>query len=92
MQNVIVIVQIVLQLFPIIIDAVKSIEAAFPQAGQGAKKLAMVQGILENAYSTANTFSVSFQQIWPSLQAAVSSVVAMQNALGAFQKSTPAQQ
>lgn len=80
------IIRAVLALLPVIIEAVKAIESAFPASGQGQAKLAAVRGIVESAYQTAADAMLSFETLWPTLQAAVGGVVAIANASGAFKK------
>jgi len=82
-----VIIKTVLTLLPIIIEAVKAIESAFPESGQGQQKLAAVRAIVQTAYDTATDTVVKFDAIWPAIQSAVSAVVELANAVGLFKKS-----
>ena len=84
MQNFLAIFQLVLQLLPIIVDAVRTIERAYPQAGQGVQKLAMVQAILQSAYEDVSNAAVTFEKLWPTLRTAIGTVVALENKLGNF--------
>ncbi len=68
-----------LQLLPAIITALKAIEEAIPQPGQGAAKLAALRGILEGVSSQATS-------LWPAIEKAVSVLVGLFNATGVFQK------
>lgn len=85
-MNYVLIIKAVLTLLPFIIDAVKSIEAAFPASGQGATKLAAVRSIVETAYGTANDAAIKFDALWPAIQSAVSAVVSLANSTGLFKK------
>lgn len=81
------IIRAVLALLPVIVEAVKAIESAFPASGQGAIKLEAIRNIVQSAYDTATDVSLRFDQLWPTLQSAVSSVVSIANATGLFKKS-----
>ena len=74
-------VKIVLSLLPLIIEAVKAIEAAFPEGGVGAKKLDMVKETLQSAYSVATDATTTFEQIWPAISGTVNAVVGLMNAV-----------
>lgn len=76
----------VVQLLPVIVSVVKTVEESLPVAGAGRQKLEMVRGFLENAFVTAGHFGVTFDQIWPTLQSIVNSTVATFNAVGKFKK------
>jgi hypothetical protein len=73
-------VRLILSLLPLIIEAVRSIEAAFPQSGQGANKLAAVRQTIEAAYAVANDAAVAFASLWPAIEQVVGAVVVLQNA------------
>ena len=68
-----------LQLLPAIITALKAIEEAIPQPGQGAAKLAALRAILEGV-------STQVAGLWPVIEKAVSVLVGLFNATGVFQK------
>ena len=80
------ILKTIIALLPIIIDAVKVIEAAFPQGGQGAAKLEAVRATVASAYESATDVSGSFSAIWPAIQSAVSAIVGIANSAGVFKK------
>lgn len=82
------IVRLVLALMPVLIDAVKAVEDAFPESGQGKAKLAAVRGILLSAYTTGADLATTFDQAWPALESAVGAVVALCNSTGQFKKAT----
>ena len=77
----------ILQLLPLIIQAVQAIEAAFPEGGNGKAKLEAIKGTLQGAYSVASDVTGSFEAVWPAISGAVSSVVALCNQTGIFRKS-----
>lgn len=77
----------VLALLPLILEAVKVIEAALPESGRGAEKLALIRAALESAFASASDTAGSFDQIWPALQSTVSAVVGLFNSVGLFRKS-----
>lgn len=86
MANVLNILRTVLTLLPLLIDAVRAIEAAMPQSGLGAAKLGVIRSTLEAAFSVAKDASVTFDQVWPVLETAVGAVVGVFNKVGIFNK------
>jgi hypothetical protein len=80
------ILQTVLQLFPLLISAIKALEDAFPQAGLGGMKLGMIRSTLETAFSKATDISVKFAEIWPVLESVIAGIVTAANAAGVFKK------
>lgn len=85
-MNYLALVKLIVSLLPVLIEAVKAVEAAIPQSGQGQAKLAAVQSILGAAWKASSDATVAFEQVWPALSAAVSAVVAAFNAAGIFKK------
>lgn len=80
------VLKLVLLLLPLVKEMVVTIEAQFPEGGQGAKKLEMVRGILEKTFDVVNELDVAFEQVWPIVSTVISSVVALKNATGEFRK------
>jgi hypothetical protein len=80
------ILKTILTLLPLLIEAVKAIEAAVPQGGQGAAKLDLIRQTLQAGYEVASDATVKFEAIWPALQSVIGSVVTLFNATGAFKK------
>lgn len=80
------IIQLVIALLPQLIEAVKTVETALPQSGQGAQKLAIVRSILESAWTTGGQAKAAFDQVWPTLGATISALVAAFNIAGVFPK------
>lgn len=79
-------IRMILSLLPLILTAVKAIEEALPEGGQGAAKLALVRGAIEAGYSIANDAVVSFEHAWPAISKTVSAVVALYNSSGTFKR------
>ena len=86
MANFIATVKIILSLLPLILDAVKAIEAALPQSGQGAQKLALIRTTLQAAFDVAGNAVASFEQVWPALEKTIGAVVGLFNSAGVFKK------
>lgn len=86
MTKFITILKLLVELLPTIVSIIKQIEALIPQSGQGATKLAMARELIEGAYKQATDISVSFDEIWPTIQGVISSIVATYNNLGLFKK------
>ena len=78
------IVRTVVELLGATVEAIKAVEAAIPQSGEGAAKLEAVRTILQTAYSVADAAAPAFDAIWLSLQAVASNIVATFNKLGIF--------
>lgn len=86
MSKLIAIIRIVAQLLPAIIEAIKAIEAAIPQTGQGAQKLALVRELIEAAFEAVQDAGVTFADVWPAIQRLVAKIVGLFNATGIFAK------
>lgn len=85
-MNFLTIIKTLFQLLPLVIEAVKTIEAAFPAQGAGAAKLAIVKSTLESAYTTATDVQGSFETLWTPLQSMISGIVSIANSTGLFKK------
>ena len=70
---------LIAKLLPVIIDIIKSIEAAIPGQSKGEAKLAAVREILE-------TVDGSVGQLWPTVEKVIGVLVKVFNATGVFQK------
>lgn len=88
MQQFLMILSLVQQLFPMVIAIVKQVEEAFPEGGQGAVKLAMVRSALETAFRSYTEAQVTFDKLWPTLKIMIDGAVAIYNATGKFKKSS----
>ena len=86
---------LIMNLFPLLLSAVKAVEEAVPLPGQGKKKLDLVLDILKSAYDAGDELLRSFA--WDKVvQVAIpmiTRIVASLNDLGLFKKSAvqPAQ-
>ena len=86
MTNFLNILKLVVSLLPLLIDAVRAVEAAMPQAGQGQAKLSLIRSTLEAAFNVTNDVTVTFAQVWPALEKTVGAVVGAFNTTGVFKK------
>ena len=80
------IARLVLGLLPLLLDAVRAIEAAMPASGQGAAKLAIIRSTLEATFNVAGDAVATFDQVWPALEKTVAAVVGVFNTTGVFKK------
>ena len=80
------IVRVVVQLLPLIIDAIKVVESAVPESGKGAQKLDLVKSVLEGSYTASN--GQNFNAIWAAISTVISGLVKVFNSTGVFVKNT----
>lgn len=85
-MNYLAIIKLVLSLLPLIIEAVKTIESAYPMSGKGQLKLELVKSVIEQAYNSGTGFVSKFEDVWPVIQKTIASVVAFMNETGLFKK------
>jgi hypothetical protein len=80
----------VLKLFPLVLEAVKAVEQAFPLPGQGRKKLELVLDIVKTAYETGTELAHEFawEKLVGLLAPMIAKIVGAHNALGLFQTTT----
>ena len=71
---------LVIQLIPAVMNLVKAIEEALPEAGFGAEKLEAVKEILQTSYD-------GITEIWPIVEKIIAIVVNMFNKTGKFSSS-----
>jgi hypothetical protein len=76
--------RLILSLLPLILEAVKAVEAALPEGGLGAQKLGLVRQTLQAAFDIADDGFASFEKIWPALEKTVTAVVGVFNTAGVF--------
>ncbi len=69
--------KLVLQLLPLLIEAVKTLEQAFPEGGQGQKKLEVLKTIVQGVLSLGGEFEAA----WPTIDRAVSGIVLLMNSV-----------
>lgn len=70
---------IILNLIPALITAMKAIEEAIPGQGKGEDKLAVIRAILEAT-------NAQIGALWPTIQTVIGILVAWFNKTGAFTK------
>lgn len=80
------ILKLVISLLPILLQAIKAVEQAIPETGKGAEKLDLIKGLVQTSYETSSKLSVSFEQLWPTVQGAVQAIVNAFNKTGTFKK------
>lgn len=78
------------QLFPAVLSFIRELESAFPQSGQGAAKLRIIQEMLEKAFAAVGDVGIKWAEIWPLLNSLIERVIALANSLGVFKKPLPA--
>jgi hypothetical protein len=79
--------KVMAQLLPMLGQIVQAVENIMPLPGQGAKKLALVRQILDNAYKIAGDLTIAFDTLWPLISGAIASIVTLNNATGVFSRS-----
>lgn len=83
-MNYLQILKLIVQILPLVIDTVKAVEAAIPQAGMGSAKLEAAKGIIMSVESIA--VDVDSKNFESALDRAIAMVVALLNRTGVFQK------
>lgn len=78
------ILKLVISLLPMIIDAIKAIEAAIPHQGTGQDKLALLKTMLQATYDSSNEAAGQFDKIWPVIQSSVCGIVGIFNKVKVF--------
>ncbi len=80
-----------LKLLPLVLSVVKAVEEAIPLPGQGQKKLDLVLAVIKSAYDASTDLAkeFSFEKLVALVVPMINQIVALNNALGLFQKSTP---
>lgn len=78
------VLKLIVQLLPLIIETVKTVEAAVPAAGMGSAKLEAAKGIIMSV--TAIAEDVSDKDFESALDRAIAMVVALMNRTGIFKK------
>ena len=80
------ILKLVIGLLPLLLQAIKAVEQAIPDAGKGSEKLELIKGLVQTSYDTSSKLSVSFEQLWPTVQGTVQAIVNAFNKAGTFKK------
>lgn len=78
--------KLIISLLPLLVDAIKTIEAAMPGSGNGAAKLEAVRVLVQASYTGASDVIGNFEQVWPKIQDVIGGIVAAFNKTGAFSK------
>lgn len=86
MTQALAIMSLIVQLLPILIAAIKAIEAAIPEKGNGEAKLSAVRAVVESAYDVSSEVLPKFEAAWPAIEKTISALVATFNATGQFKK------
>ena len=69
--------KVVISLLPALIEAIKAVEAALPESGRGAAKLAVVREVIL-------AVDASLETAWPLLEKLVNGLVRVFNLFGIF--------
>lgn len=80
------ILKLVIGLLPLLLQAIKAVEQAIPDTGKGSEKLELIKGLVQTSYDTSSKLSVSFEQLWPTVQGTVQAIVNAFNNTGTFKK------
>jgi hypothetical protein len=83
------VLKIIVQIFPAVVALVKAIEEAAPAAKLGGAKLELLQGIVADAYQTADTTvrkELPFEQLIQAVVSIANRIVGFFNVVGMFQK------
>lgn len=78
------ILKLVLQLLPLILDAVKTVEAATNASGNGSAKLELVKGLLTSTVDVGE--DIDKKQYGNAVEKAISLAVSFFNTVGTFKK------
>jgi len=84
MAQLIAILKVVLSIIPVIIEAIKALEKAFPVAGLGAEKIAIIRMAFEEVYGTVNETMPPLEKVWAGIARLISALVALFNKTGGF--------
>lgn len=78
------VLKLVLQLLPLILEAIKTVEAASNVSGNGSAKLELVKGLLTSTVDIGN--DVDKSQYGAAIEKAIALSVSFFNAVGVFKK------
>jgi hypothetical protein len=78
--------KLLIQLLPLIIEAMKLVEQTLPAGTPGAQKLEMVKQILVQANTVASNPMTTFEKLWPAISGTITALVTTFNATGVFKK------
>jgi hypothetical protein len=74
-MNVITLTRTVLALLPVVIEAIKMVEALIPGNGKGEQKLAMVRTLLESTMSVSSNTANEIDRVWTALRPLIDTYV-----------------
>ena len=82
---------LMLQLLPLILDAVQAVEKAIPISGQGQRKLELVINVLRAGVEASSglAYGVSWDKLVQLIVPMITEIVALKNSLGLFSTSDP---
>lgn len=86
LENLRLLAGIIPMVWPLLVNLVREIEAAVPEPGQGATKLAAVKAFLVGLLAKIGLTELLIQRVWPALEAVVSGLVGVYNTIGVFRK------
>ena len=78
--------KLVLSLFPLLVEMIRTVERSIPQPGSGTQKLALVRELVQAVYDAAVDMSARFDDLWPVLESVIGALVRIFNLLGIFKK------
>lgn len=78
------ILKLIVQLLPLVLEAVKAAESAIPQSGQGASKFAFVKDLLTTTVDLGN--EVAEKDYASALDKTIALAVKLYNSTGVFKK------
>ncbi len=78
--------KLIIGLFPMLIQAIKAVEAAIPEAGKGSEKLELIKNAVQAAYEASTSVASNFEVLWPALSKTINSIVNAFNKTGVFTK------
>lgn len=82
------VVKTIASLLPALIEAIKAVEEAIPGEGKGEQKLIAVRQILESVDEFADDLGMTFQELWPTIEKVIKTLVDLFNKTGAFEEET----
>ncbi len=84
MNNFVSVLKAIIAILPLVVEAIKAIEAALPIGVQGESKLGVIRAMIEASYAAATDSEVGFDRLWPALERVIGALVGLFNKAGAF--------
>lgn len=88
-STVLAIARIIPKIRPVLAEFIILAESLLPESGSGRLKLEAVKKMLADIWDSLDVLRVSFEEAWPTLQAAISAIVVIFNARGWPKPETP---